>query len=34
MKLFLNDKVYNEFQFALEADFEREVVANSRRSKS
>lgn len=30
MKLFLNNKVYNEIQFTLEADFEREVVANSK----
>lgn len=30
MKLFLNNKVYSEFQFDKEADFEREVVANSK----
>ena len=30
MKLFLNNKVYSEFQFAKETDFEREVVANSK----
>ena len=29
MKLFLNNKVYSEFQFTLEADYEREIVANS-----
>jgi len=30
MKLFLNNKVYSEFPFDREADFEREVVANSK----
>lgn len=30
MKLFLNNKVYSEFQFEREADFEREVVNNSK----
>jgi predicted transport protein len=30
MKLFLNNKVYTEFQFDREVDFEREVVANSK----
>jgi predicted transport protein len=30
MKLFLNNKVYSEFQFEREADFEKEVVANSK----
>jgi predicted transport protein len=30
MKLFLNNKVYSEFQFDREADFEREIVANSK----
>jgi predicted transport protein len=30
MKLFLNNKVYSEFQFVKEADFEREIVANSK----
>ncbi len=30
MKLFLNNKVYSEFQFEKEAEFEREVVANSK----
>jgi hypothetical protein len=30
MKLFLNNKVYSEFQFDREADFEREVVTNSK----
>jgi hypothetical protein len=30
MKIFLNNKVYNEFQFSKEVDFEREVVANSK----
>jgi len=30
MKLFLNNKVYNEIPFDREADFEREVVANSK----
>lgn len=30
MKLFTNNKVYNQFQFEKEADFEREVVINSK----
>lgn len=30
MKLFTNNKAYNEFQFDKEADFEREVVFNSK----
>lgn len=30
MKLFLNNKIYSEFQFEREADFEREVVNNSK----
>lgn len=30
MKLFTNTKTYNQFQFAKEADFEREVVLNSK----
>jgi predicted transport protein len=30
MKLFLNNRVYSEYQFDREADFERDVVANSK----
>lgn len=30
MKLFANNKTYNQFQFDKEADFEREVVLNSK----
>ena len=30
MKLFTNNKTYNQFQFDYEADFEREVVLNSK----
>lgn len=30
MKLFTNNKTYNQFQFDKEADFEREVVLNSK----
>jgi predicted transport protein len=30
MKVFQNNKIYNEFQFTLETDFEREVVENSK----
>ena len=30
MKLFTNNKTYNQFQFDKEADFEREVVINSK----
>lgn len=30
MRLFSNNKIYNEFQFEKEADFEREIVANSK----
>ena len=30
MKLFANNKTYNEFQFDKEADFEREIVLNSK----
>ena len=30
MKLFLNNKIYTEFQFTHEADYEREIVANSK----
>ena len=30
MKVFNNNKTYTEFQFEKEADFEREVVLNSK----
>jgi predicted transport protein len=30
MKVFTNNKIYNEFQFDKEADFEKEVVMNSK----
>lgn len=30
MRLFSNNKIYNEFQFEKEADFEKEIVVNSK----
>jgi hypothetical protein len=30
VKVFTNNKIYNEFQFDKEADFEKEVVMNSK----
>lgn len=30
MKLFANNKTYSEFQFEIEADFEKEIVLNSK----
>ena len=30
MKLFSNNKIFHQFQFSLESDFEKEVVFNSK----